>query len=274
MTTEPEGFLDSVGRTVKGWVWWPPAFGHRLRVEVLFDGRLRVAAVADQHRADLEAAGKGDGRYGFAIPMPEVLADCEHAVDVRLPEFPGARLLGSPRTAIFNPAPATLRAARPTDADVERLRLFLAEILRLNGAVAADALPEAAAVHAWLSAPDRCCLVVERQGRFVGYCQVGPDWPAEPGSDALALGIELHPDFRGFGLGRLLMQAAHRWAAGRAARMELAVLPHNVRARRFYRRLGYGDVKLLRLPATGEVQHHMALALPARRWPDSVVMVV
>lgn len=49
--TEPEGFLDGVGRTVTGWAWLPGGPGRRLRVVVLFDGH-PVETVADRYRAD------------------------------------------------------------------------------------------------------------------------------------------------------------------------------------------------------------------------------
>lgn len=98
MTTGPEGFLDTVGRMVTGWAWLPTDPGWRLRVEVLFgDLPLRVEVLADQHRPDLEAAGKGFGRCGFAMPAPKALGGREHAADVRLPDFPDARLRGTPR---------------------------------------------------------------------------------------------------------------------------------------------------------------------------------
>jgi len=274
MTIAPQGVLDGVGPVVTGWAWLPADPLRRLCVEILFDRTLLVETRADRYRADLEAAGKGDGRHSFAVPVPERFADREHAVDVRLPDFPDARLLGCPRTAVFVLAPVTLRVALPTDADVERLRALLAETARLNGGVSATAVPAAADIRAWLAAPDRCWLIAERRGRFVGQCRIGADWPAEPGGGGLSLGIELHPDVRGFGLGRALMLAAHRWAAGRAARMELVVLPHNERALRLYRTLGYCDLGPIVLPATQELHRHMAAPLPARRQLPSIVMVV
>ncbi|WP_448207527.1 N-acetyltransferase family protein [Azospirillum sp. sgz302134] len=295
--TVPEGFLDGVGRAVTGWAWLPCDPGRRLRVEVLFGdsttGReWRVETVADRHRGDLEAAGKGDGCHGFAVPVPDALAGREHAVDVRLPEFPdawphawpGARLPGAPRMAIETLGPVVVRPILPSGADVERLGAFLAEAVRLNGgSPSATAVPDAAALRDWLAGSDRrdadrCWLVAERAGRVVGQCRIGPEWPAEPGTGALAFGIELHPDVRGFGLGRHLILAAHRWAAGRCTRMELAVLPHNGRALRLYRKLGYTDLGPVGLPGTGEIHRRMAVSLtPSPSWrprPGDFVLVV
>lgn len=270
MTAAPEGFLDTVGRLASGWAWLPSDPVRRLRVEVLFGTPpMRVEASADRHRLDLQAAGKGDGRCGFAVPVPDALAGRAHAVDVRLPDFPDVRLPGTPREAITTLGPVTLRAVCPTDADLDRLRAFLAGMIRLNGGSAETAVPGVADLRAWLAAPNCCWLVAERDGRVVGHCRVGPDWPAPPGSGALALGIELHPDVRGFGLGRALMLAAQRWAAGRCGRLDLAVLPHNTHALRLYRALGYVDLGPVALPGTGEIHRHMAIAPPARRHPDS-----
>lgn len=271
MTIKPEGCLDLVGPHVTGWVWLPVEPGRRLRVEVLFgEPPLRVEAMADRHRPDLEAAGKGDGRHGFTVPLPEALAEREPLVDVRLPDFPAARLRGTPRRVIVALGLVTLRDVRTTDGDLERLRGFLAGMVRLNGGCVDTAVPGAADLQTWLAGAgdgdggtDRCWLIAERGERIVGHVRIGPGWPALPDSAALTLGIELHPDVRGLGLGRQLMLAAHRWAAGRCARLELAVLPHNARALALYRALGYADLGPVALPETGEIHRRMAVGLPA-----------
>lgn len=274
----PEGRLDGVGQRVTGWAWVPAAPDRRLRVTVLFgdgspDGTVRVETMADGHRGDLTAAGKGDGCCSFSVPVPEAFAGREHRVDLRLPDFPGVRLPGTPRRAIFTLGPVRLRIARPVEADVEGLRAFLGELAALNGGSAA-AIPDAPDLRLWLAAPDRCWLIAERAGRIVGHCRLGPEWPAEPDAGALALGIELHPDVQGFGLGRHLLLGAHRWAAGRCARVDLAVLPHNARALRLYQSLGYADLGPVRLPATGEIHRRMAVDLPPGNPFTGVLLVV
>ena len=66
-----------VGGTAEIWGWaqapdWP---GATVAVEVRLDGRPVAAASADQPRADLAAAGIGDGRHAFAIRFDAGLLD-------------------------------------------------------------------------------------------------------------------------------------------------------------------------------------------------------
>lgn len=242
-----------------------------------------MGVVADRYRGDLESAGKGDGRHGFTLTVPPFLAEREHAVDVRLLDFPDLRLNGTPRRPLPVLGPLTMRAARSTsgpaaDDDAQRLWTFLTGMGRLHGGSTA-AMPDAETIRSWLAAPppgaaERCWLIAERRGRIVGHCRIGPEWPVPPGSDGLALGLELHPDVRGRGLGCALMQAAERWAAGRRTRLELAVLPHNARALALYRTLNYTDLGPVAHPTTGEIYRHMALPVPPSRLWRGVTLVL
>ncbi len=293
MTARIEGVLESVGPQVTGWARLPADPAQRLRLSILLDSgsghALRLDTVADLHRGDLESVGKGDGRHGFAVAVPAAFADCEHDVDVRLPDAPGMRLTGSPRRTIPTLLGLiTLHALRPEDGPangaVDRLRDLLAGMVRLHGGTITTAVPDADSIRFWLSAlgwetADRGWLVAERNGRFGGHCRIGPGWPAVPGSGGLALGIELHPDVRGRGLGHALMRAAERWADGRGTRLELAVLPHNTPALALYLKLGYADLGPVAHPVTGEAHRHMALPLPScrpfpRRLSDNLTLVL
>ena len=54
--------------------------------------------------------------------------------------------------------------------------------------------------------------------------------------------IVVAPGGEGRGVGRALMTAGEGWARGRGYRwLTLSVFVHNVRAREFYKRLGYGE---------------------------------
>lgn len=76
------------GRELYGWVWRPGAPDLRLEVEQWVDGVLTARTLADLERTDLEAAGVGDGAYGWRMPL--VLdPDKEglQTIEVRVPEW-------------------------------------------------------------------------------------------------------------------------------------------------------------------------------------------
>lgn len=65
------GLVDNFAEgRLHGWAWNPSRPGERLRI-VLRRGRDAVAEVlADGERPDLAAAGVGDGRHAFTLPLP------------------------------------------------------------------------------------------------------------------------------------------------------------------------------------------------------------
>src|SRR6516165_1300711 len=67
-TAEVVGNCDGIeAGALWGWAWRPSDPLSRVEVEQWVDGVLVGRAMADQHRADLEAAGMGDGTYGFRL---------------------------------------------------------------------------------------------------------------------------------------------------------------------------------------------------------------
>lgn len=69
---------------VAGWAWDPMFPNSPTSVDVLADGRYLATVPADQYRADLQAAGRGDGRHGFVWPLPSALRDGRaHRITVR-----------------------------------------------------------------------------------------------------------------------------------------------------------------------------------------------
>lgn len=75
--------------------------------------------------------------------------------------------------------------------------------------------------------------------QIVGWCDITP-----PGREVMAhvgiLGIAVHPDWRGRGIGERLMRASLDAAdAFGFTRIELGVFSHNTRAQTLYRKLGF-----------------------------------
>jgi hypothetical protein len=64
------GYLDGYRRgSFEGWVWNPSRPDHRVEVEVVVNGFVLVRVPAADYRADLRAAGIGDGRHAFTIAL-------------------------------------------------------------------------------------------------------------------------------------------------------------------------------------------------------------
>ena len=62
-------------RRFAGWAWAADAKGEPLLVCVYEDSVLLAQGPADRYRADIKAAGYGDGNSGFVLPLPEVVFD-------------------------------------------------------------------------------------------------------------------------------------------------------------------------------------------------------
>ncbi|MFC3440447.1 glycosyltransferase [Sphingobium rhizovicinum] len=70
-----EGYIELLTHDgVSGWVWREDAPDMVLSVEAVLDGTVIGAAQADILREDVAAAGKGSGRYGFALRFFEPIA--------------------------------------------------------------------------------------------------------------------------------------------------------------------------------------------------------
>ncbi|MBU6418924.1 MAG: tetratricopeptide repeat protein [Proteobacteria bacterium] len=66
------GYLDRLSETlnVHGWAWRPEEPARRLEIEFVINGEPAGTILADMYRQDVEAAGHGDGQYGFAWALP------------------------------------------------------------------------------------------------------------------------------------------------------------------------------------------------------------
>jgi Hint domain len=78
------GKVELVTRTlVAGWAFAGADAGP-IALAILVNGAVIGRVVADDYRADLEAAGIGDGRHGFRFRLPKSLSSgTEHRIEVR-----------------------------------------------------------------------------------------------------------------------------------------------------------------------------------------------
>ena len=117
----PPGALDAIEHgQVKGWAWDRTQPEVRCTVELLLDGKPFQTVIAREFRADLLAAGVGDGYHAYHLQLPEALHDgAVHTLEARIA---GTRvaLEHSPRVGVFSrpladPAsiPAPLAIASP-----------------------------------------------------------------------------------------------------------------------------------------------------------------
>jgi hypothetical protein len=83
-----QGVFESASCTeIRGWAWDPMFATSPISVDILADGKLVATIPADQFRADLQAAGRGDGRHGFVWPLASSLRDGKkHRISVRFAE--------------------------------------------------------------------------------------------------------------------------------------------------------------------------------------------
>jgi glycosyltransferase involved in cell wall biosynthesis/tetratricopeptide (TPR) repeat protein len=91
--------------TIIGWAAVADRVDQRLELDLLIDGEPVVRAIADLYRADVHAAGIGDGRSGFEIDVPPQYRDgVPHAVVVR-EVVTGLAINGSPIEFLVAPIP-------------------------------------------------------------------------------------------------------------------------------------------------------------------------
>lgn len=73
-----EGVLEQVTPTaIGGWAWRIGHPEHRTALTLMLRGKPVAQVVADQFRADLVAAGIGDGRHAFTAPLPAGLGEAD-----------------------------------------------------------------------------------------------------------------------------------------------------------------------------------------------------
>lgn len=65
------GYVEGLDRRhVSGWVWRRDTPNQPVAIEVIVDGKAVVRCIADRYRADLAAAGVGEGYHSFVVSFP------------------------------------------------------------------------------------------------------------------------------------------------------------------------------------------------------------
>ena len=82
-------------------------------------------------------------------------------------------------------------------------------------------------------------VVVEKEGRVAGMCQVDPKGPVAEVHHIGVLGILVGKPYRGQGIGRALLAGALERCRGKFELVELSVFSTNRRARELYERSGF-----------------------------------
>ena len=110
------GNLDAVAPdgTVFGWCWSPDEPALRRQVGIWIDGVEVARGCCDQPRADLRAAGVGDGAHAIVLPLPAALIQRGRSAAVMLRDVATGRQIGGTCDVTWEaPAAAAPPAAPP-----------------------------------------------------------------------------------------------------------------------------------------------------------------
>jgi GNAT superfamily N-acetyltransferase len=103
--------------------------------------------------------------------------------------------------------------------------------------------------------PDHRLIGGELEGALVAWAHVHADWALDHGFEAELLGLVVHEEHRGLGIGRALVGEAAEWAfRHRCTRLRVRTNLIRLRAGDFYRRAGFKETKrqlVLDLPLAG-----------------------
>lgn len=135
--------------------------------------------------------------------------------------------------------------------DIDRLTGLLEALFAIEQDFVFDASRQRQGLAMMLDNPQGCLLVAEEDGRVVGMCSgqllVST---AEGGFSLLVEDVVVDEEWRGRGVGRLLMEAISDWARDKKVRrLQLLADRNNAPALAFYRRLGWKGTELICLRA-------------------------
>lgn len=147
-----------------------------------------------------------------------------------------------------------IRAAQP--ADLDRLVSLLAVLFSIEEDFIADELRQRRGLALMLENERGCVLVADAEGLVVGMCSgqllVST---AEGGLSLLVEDMVVDEQWRGRGVGRLLIEAISDWArANKVSRLQLLADRNNTPALDFYRILGWHTTELICLQSLCRVE--------------------
>lgn len=131
--------------------------------------------------------------------------------------------------------------------DCDRLVALLAALCTIEQDFAFDESRQRRGLQMMLDGNSGCLLVAETSAVVIGMCSgqllVST---AEGGLSLLVEDVVVEAQWRGRGVGRLLVEAVSDWArANRVSRLQLLADRNNGRALDFYRRLGWQTTELI-----------------------------
>ncbi|MGN7890124.1 hypothetical protein ACTJJJ_29860, partial [Dyadobacter sp. 22481] len=96
---------------IKGWIWDKNNPDRALTIEILNGSSVLATTTANILRSDLLSAGKGTGKYGFSVPLPQSLRNgAQHSLTARIKDV-NYILPGGPKLLICSPPSNTGSAA-------------------------------------------------------------------------------------------------------------------------------------------------------------------
>jgi cephalosporin hydroxylase len=123
-TVNPDvvGHVDAWGpETVSGWVQNLAQPSARLQLELLSEGEVVAQFVAATWRQDLAELRQGDGRWGFEVPVPNIIRDEDpHHLELRLVGSRNPILTAESNQVFAPPRVGDASAAAPVSADVSQ----------------------------------------------------------------------------------------------------------------------------------------------------------
>ena len=137
-----------------------------------------------------------------------------------------------------------IRKAEPRDMD--RLIRLLETLFEIETDFGFDEVRQRAGLRLLLNSGKDCVLVAENEGEVIGMCSVQTVIStAEGGHSGWVEDVVIAEEFRGRGVGRLLLRQAEAWAVDHGVtRLQLLADRNNGAALDFYRRLGWTSTSL------------------------------